>query len=172
MFGGIATHGKILVFGSARAKGEIHVLDLRAGKFVRSIQYAGDQGQAADVAGIALSEDGSIYVADPSGGRIRRFTAFGVETEGIVGPRSVRIPRDRRGIPAIPRGLVFDGMHRLWVSCGDRPWVHGLQVYDREGRYLASAKSFGEQGKSFGPASGLTERAGQILVADSGNNCI
>jgi sugar lactone lactonase YvrE len=65
-------------------------------------------------AGLAIDGSGSVYIADTSGGTIRR-----VDTSGIISTLEIR---DANGVAAqlrltgVPTGLAFDPSGRLWVS--------------------------------------------------------
>ena len=149
----------------------IRVFDLEDRRIASRFSFEGEGGGYADVGGIALAPDSSLYVPDTHGGCVRRFSLFGNEAERIGAP-SGAVPRDRRGILAHPRAVCVDSQERVWVASGDRPWVHGLQVFAKDGRYLMSAAAFGERERAFGPALGLCAALDRIWVADHGNDCI
>lgn len=129
-----------------------------------------DEGYV-DVGGIALARDSSLWVPDTQGHRVRRISLFGNESGGIGLPKKA-VPRDRRGLLVHPRAVAVDASDHLWVCCGDRSWVHGLQVFDTSGRLVRSVASFGRREASFGPATGLCVFEDRVWVADCGNDAV
>ncbi|MFQ5504608.1 MAG: hypothetical protein ACE5F1_07420 [Planctomycetota bacterium] len=170
MFGGITARGRLLVLAHAGSRGEVFVWDLAEAARRNHFTYEGQGGGYADAGGVALSRDSTLYLADTRNSSVRCFSLFGQELAQIGGPCG--IPRDRRGLLAHPRALCLDRHERLWVTCGDRPWVHGLQVFDRDGSFLFSAMAFGERNRSFGPSLGLCRIEEEVWVADTGNLCL
>jgi DNA-binding beta-propeller fold protein YncE len=85
------------------------------------------QGELAKPTGIAVDQDGNVFVADTLNDRIQVFDADGnfVRAFGKAG--------DGPGYFARPKGLAIDGDGHLWVADAvqDR-----LQVYTAEGRLL------------------------------------
>ncbi len=172
MFGGIATKGRLLALARGAARGEIRVYDLADSTLRSRFSYGGTEGGWADAGGIDLDEEGRIFVADTAGGRLRIFSSFGHEVGGFGLPEEASRPRDLKGMLAYPRSVVRDGTGRLWITCGDRPWVHGLQVFDAQGRFLSSLEAFGDRSRSFGPALDLTLFGEDVWVADTGNDAL
>lgn len=161
----------MLVVADAAGAGEVYVFDLDDRRVASRFTFAGLDDQGADVGGIALGEDSSLYVPDTRGCCVRRFSLFGNEA-GCIGRREGAVPRDRRGLLAHPRAVCFDSKERLWVACGDRPWVHGLQIFERDGSFVHSVPAFGRRQRAYGPALGLCRQGSEIWVADAGNNCL
>ena len=171
MFGGIAARQRLLVVADCSGEATVRVFDLEDRRIASRFSFEGEGGGYTDVGGIALAPDSSLYVPDTHGGHVRRFSLFGNEVQRIGAP-SGAVARDRRGILAHPRAVCVDSQEQLWVACGDRPWVHGLQVFDKAGAYLRSAAAFGERERCFGPALGLCAALDRIWVADHGNDCV
>jgi len=128
--------------------------------------------------GIALGSDGALYVADTGNNAIRRVTAAGVVST-VAGGRGAGY-RDGIVLDAQfngPVGVAVDPSGRIIVAdtYNDR-----IRAIDRGGSVTTIAGS-GQQGLIDGPASeaqfdtpcGIAvDRAGNILVADSGNGVI
>ncbi len=170
MFGGISVRGKVLVLADAAGDGEVFVFDLETRRLAGRFSFGVAAGWS-DAGGIALAEDSSLFIPDTKNGCVRRFSLFGNDA-GVLGRPTGAIARDRRGLLAHPRAVCFDRRERLWVTCGDRAWVHGLQVFGKDGRFVLSAHAFGQRRRTFGPALGLCAFGEQIFVADTGNDCV
>jgi hypothetical protein len=169
VFGGIAARGKILVIADAVQRGEVIVFDLEDARIVSRFHFPGVDGAWPEAGGIALAADSSVWIADAAAHAVRRFSLFGHEV-GRIGLVAGAQPRDRRELVVHPRAVCVDGRQRLWVACGDRPWVHGLQVFAPDGSFVLSAAAFGDRARTFGPASGLCCLGEQVFVADTGND--
>jgi len=169
MFGGIAVRNRLLVVARTRARGELLVVDLDENTVRNRFEF-GDDASTGEAAGVALAADSSVFVADPVNSLVRRFTLFGQELAPIGSPGAQ--PRDRRALPAHPSSVCVDGDERLWVTCGQRPWVHGLQIFAPGGKFVSSVAAFGDRRRTFGPATGLCFDGDFVWVADAGNGCL
>ena len=172
MFGGIAVRGKLLVLASGGMVGRLHVVDLPTRALRSRIDVPSVSGGLVDAGGVAVGEDGSLWLADGAACQVRRFSAFGAELAPIGLTPEKSQPRDRRGLPAQARGIAFDEHGRLWVSSGDRPRVHGLQVFTAAGRFLQSVAAFGERERQFGPGYAIRIWGDRVWLADTGNQCL
>lgn len=108
--------------------------------------------------GIAVDQDGKIFVADSNNRRIQVFNSNGkflysIETGGL------------------PRGIGIDEQNRLYIvdSLG-----HDVSIYDKRGKGTQAMAIFGEQGIEFGQflyPNGMTlGDDGRIYVTDRENN--
>jgi streptogramin lyase len=172
MFGGIALRGKLLVTLSGGLEGEVRVYDLGARRLVRQIPVPPRVAGRVEAGGVAIDADSSFWVADGAACQLRRFNPFGGELEPIGLEPTRSKPRDRRGLPAQARGVALDAHERLWVSGGDRPRVHGLQVFEREGRFVQSIAAFGRREGLYGPAYAVRILEDRVWLADTGNHCL
>lgn len=105
--------------------------------------------------GLAVAEDGRVYVSDGDNRRVQIFTRNGdflsiIDTSGV------------------PRGIAIDSQERLYVV---NAIAHTVDVYDLDGRRLAQ---FGERG--FGPGqfnypnNVSIDGSNRIYVTDRENN--
>lgn len=105
--------------------------------------------------GLAVAEDGRVYVADGNNRRVQIFDQAG-EYEKLI---------DTRGTP---RGLAIDELERLYVADA---LTHTIDVYDLEGKRLSG---FGERG--FGPGQFnfpndvALDARGRIYITDRENH--
>ena len=170
MFGGITAREKLLVVADAAGSGQVQVFDLEDRRLASRFHFEGAQARV-DVGGIALGEDSSLWIPDTQGHSIRRFSLFGHES-GSFGSPAEAVKRDRRSLVVSPRAVALDSQQRLWVCCGERPWVHGLQVFERDGSFVRSVASRGRREACFGPATGLCIHRERVWVADFGKNAV
>lgn len=166
MFGGISVRGRLLVLSHAAVRAEVLVYALDERRLKNSFCISEDP--KADAGAVVLSEDSRVFVADSRNCCVHVHSVFGQWLGNIGQPPGASRPRDRRGLPSYPKALCLDSRERLWISCGDRPRVHGLQVFSLAGKYLMSPHSFGERTKTFSSPLGLCRIEEQIWVADTG----
>lgn len=134
--------------------------------------------------GLALAVDGSLYVADAGGHRVRRLTfdAGGLATVATLAGSGVAGGADGPGATATlsgPRGLVVAADGSLYVSEGGGHRIRRM-VFDAAGdatvSTLAGTSVAGYAGghggvAKFSTPSGLSrDTTGHIYVADTGNN--
>lgn len=105
--------------------------------------------------GLAVAEDGRVYVSDGNNRRVQVFDAQG-EFQNFI---------DTSGVP---RGIAIDDDERLYVASAV---AHAIDVYDLKGAPIAQ---FGSQG--FGPGQFnfpndiALDRRGRIYITDRENN--
>jgi len=149
--------------------------------------YSGDGGRATDATmnnplGVAVDEQGNLYVADSNNNRVRKIDTHGIITT-FAGTGKAGSSGD--GGPAIkatlndPSGVAFDGNGNLFVmeTGGDR-----IREIDTRGiiTTFAGTGNVGYSGDG-GPAwkaelndpGGIAfDRRGDLYIADRGNACI
>ncbi len=134
---------------------------------------SGDQpGQFSAPRGLAVSPDGTLYVADSRNHRIQRFSAggdfmqawggFGDQTQGSVPGGLFNEPW---GVAVGPDGSVF-------VT---DTWNHRIQKFNANGEFISMWGYFG-QGENlnalWGPRGIAVDSKGNVFVADTGNKRI
>jgi sugar lactone lactonase YvrE len=175
MFGGIQLQRDLLCVGSSDSCGRVLVMDLRHRVVRASWSFRGPDGEFADVGGLCLLPDGHLLVADTLNHLVRRFTLFGQEVGriGVELPAAERpVFRDERGYLLKPNAVAVDAAGHIFVACGDRALIHGVQRFGAQGERPRSLRAFGEPGERFGAPQGLTVGDGKLFIADTYNGCV
>lgn len=146
------------------------------GNFVAAIELPTEDGAGSQPWGLAVSNEGAVYVADTFGWRI---LAFDAELRGLTLSFGERPPFDGRppGPYALfgPRDLAIDSDGNLWVTDTGHSRI---VVYSRAGEYLREIGApFDAEtlGRGSGPAEfsepvGIDiAPTGEIVVADMWN---
>jgi len=166
MLAAMAKRGNLLVLARTLGSVKIQVLDVRRMEWIREFDFRPEPEASVDVGGLAVGEDGRIFLADTSARTVWILNLFGKLLGRIGLPKTASTPRDRRGIPAFPKGLGLDSEERLWVACGERDWVHGLQVFSRTGRLEASIPSLGIRTEVYATPEGISMQEGRVWVTE------
>jgi len=121
----------------AYAGGKLYVTDIgdqsikvfnRAGKLLNKFGQAGSaKGQLLFPNGVAVAENGTIYVADSNNSRVQVFGSGGKSLFSIREASKERL--------RLPRALAIDSLDRLHVVDTLAQQVH---VFDRKGKFLFS----------------------------------
>ena len=168
MLGGISVSGNLLCLTHTDARGSVLLIDLDEKRLASRWSYKGPDGGYADAAGVAMDAAYNIFVADSRNDRVRRFSPFGKEYRCLGSPperASGAASRDRRGVLDHPHaGAIHDEI--VYVACGERKLVRGVQRFDLKGRALRHLASFGESEGRFGAPRGVCAGEFGIYVAD------
>ncbi|MBI3753280.1 MAG: 6-bladed beta-propeller [Deltaproteobacteria bacterium] len=140
----------------------VQVFD-KDGGFLYSFGRDGSQdGELSYPLGIALDNQGRVFVADSGNSRISVFTTDGIflDTIGSKG--------DGQGQFRDPTGIAVSLDGKVWVTDTGN---NRVQVFDSQWNYLASIGSGGSERDKFSNPTGIAvDPAGRIVVVDSGNN--
>jgi DNA-binding beta-propeller fold protein YncE len=153
------------------AADNIYVADFRlnnvqqfttCGAFVRTVVESGDSlEELHEPGGLAIDRDGAIWVGDWVSHKLLKYAPDGTWLAAIGG---FGRGEGRFSTPSIWAGA--DGLLYVIDVGNDR-----IQILDAEGNFLAT---FGSEGSAPGqfviPAAVVTDDAGNIYVADLGNN--
>lgn len=107
---------------------EVHVLDKGTGATLATIgKSKGKGGEFGAPVGLALGEDGHLYVSDMTNFRVQELTAEGehVRSYGGLG--------DSPGTLSRPKGVAVDHERRVYVVDAA---FENVQLFDAEGRIL------------------------------------
>jgi len=126
-------------------------------------------GQFNEPWGIAVGPDGTVYVADLWNHRVQQFTADGRFLRAWGGFARVEDPQDQPGTFFGPRGLQVHGDRVYVTDTGNKR----VQVFDREGRFLAAWGGPGiEPGRLDEPVGIAILPDGDLVIADTWNRRI
>jgi uncharacterized protein (TIGR03663 family) len=127
-------------------------------------------GQFQSPQGIAVAEDGSIYVADSLNHRIQKFDRNGQYVASIGGPVGSNQPgffTEPWDVAAAPDGTIYVA----------DTWNHRVQQLSADGTYLngwgaegnTDGQATGNPGVFYGPRGIAIDKDGRVLVSDTGN---
>jgi sugar lactone lactonase YvrE len=174
MFGGLDVRRDLLCVGHSDSKGRVFVVDLKDKLIKNAWIFSGDQ-EFADAGGLCIDSYGHVLVADAHNDLVRRFTLFGKEV-GRIGkpqPGKARLAYvDENGYLEKPNDVAVDAQDQIYVACGDRALVHGVQRFDKQGGASRSFRAFGEPNEKFGAPLGIALGANRLFVADTFNGCV
>nr|MBC7245839.1 6-bladed beta-propeller [Chloroflexota bacterium] len=124
-------------------------------------------GQFNDPKGIAVDEQGNVYVVDTRNHRVQVFDNAGRYVRGW-GRQG-----DGAGEFQEPWGIAVDKGGDVYVA---DTWNHRIQKFDREGRFVKQWGVFGDTGGVlgatdvfYGPRDIEVDGEGKLLVSDTGN---
>lgn len=169
MFGGIAVAKNLLCLAHSEARGKVFLVDLDERRLVSFWEYGPVDGGYADAGGVAMAPDFTIYVADTRNDIVRVFSPFGKEI-GHLGRQPERPPgaarRDRTGVLDRPRAVAWHA-GVVYVACGERKLVRGVQRFSRDGAALGPLRAFGDPESRFGAPRGVYAGGHGVFVADT-----
>ena len=114
-------------------------------------------------AGVAVDDDGNVYVADTSNHRIVKFTGSGayVAQWGSAGSGDLQFQ--------YPTATAIDGDGNIYVSDKSN---HRIQKLDKDGAYVTQWSTGVGDGQQYYPYGIALDSAGNVYVADPYNNRI
>jgi predicted membrane-bound mannosyltransferase/DNA-binding beta-propeller fold protein YncE len=127
-------------------------------------------GQFQSPQGIAVAEDGSIFVADSYNHRIQKFDRTGQFITSIGGPAASNQP----GLFNEPWSVAVAPDGTLYIA---DTWNHRVQHFTADGAYMngwgvegnTGGAATGDPGVFFGPRGIAVDQDGRVLVSDTGN---
>lgn len=143
-----------------------------------------DRGRPYTPAGVTAGDGYELFVCDPEGRAVHRYTIFGSCRDSLRGVKVLdREPRarvaaislpapDRRGVLAEPRAVALDARGNVVVASGGGARVHAVQRFTRDGRYLGSVRAFGCPEETYCGVLGIAHSGHALYVADSGNGAV
>lgn len=137
----------------------------RDGTFLQQVGSFGSQpGQLNEPVGLAVANDGTIYLADTWNGRIQQFLPeffpiFDWRVQAWAGQSINNKPY-----------LATDSLNRVYVT---DPEGYRVLIFTATGDYLARFGKFGADVNSFGLPNGIAiDGQNNIYIADAGNHRI
>ncbi len=123
-------------------------------------------------AGLAVDEDGRVWVADTPASRVRVFTLFGQEVGGLgierERPAEAFDERDAPGMVRAPTAVLVrgdaDGLALVVGCAGVRR--HAVQVFDEELRLVRSLRPLGDPHARFEDVRRLAARGRLLYVLE------
>ena len=160
----------IVTTGSGELVSENHKISIisRDGKKIRSIDTtsvrSGIRRYKLDPTGVAVDEDGNIYVVDCESHRLSKFNADGklVKTVGGKGGRTGQFDW--------PHGIALSKDNKLFVCDSNN---NRIQVFDTNLKFIGC---FGKEGSGDGefryPIDLTFDPVGDVYVTDRYNHCV
>jgi len=114
--------------------------------------------------GVAVDQQGNVYVVDTSGSRVEKLSATGqlLTTFGQLGPDAASLRR--------PRGIALDAQGNLYIADTAN---HRIQRFSAAGEPLGPWGVIGSgPGEFILPSSLAFDSSGNLYVADTGNHRI
>lgn len=124
---------------------------------------AGSNARFAAPMGLAINDNGEIFVADRNNALIRKISPSGVVN---------KVPGDYAITAIKPSVIALDKVGNIY--CNDVSYSSLYQI-DKSGRRRSLAQSWGTSGNGWmwdQPSGMIVDGQGNIYVADSGNNTI
>ena len=126
--------------------------------------------------GVAVDTAGNVYVADTFYHRIRKITPAGLVSTLAGGTQGYADGTGDEAKFNNPRGVAVDAAGNVYVADG---WNHRIRkitaagvVTTLAGSTQGYADDMGAAAEFFGPNGVAVDAAGNVFVADEGNNCI
>ena len=128
-----------------------------------------EAGQFNTPRGVAVSKDGSLYVADTSNHRIQHLRADGTVLQTWGEFADVTQSEALGGTFNEPWGIALAPDGSVYVA---DTWNHRVQHFSATGEFLNMFGTFGQAETAFdlwGPRSVAVDSQGRVFVADTGN---
>jgi len=179
MHGSLAYHAGVLYVGRHEKTARIAAFDLDGRALRQGFEFRDAGAGRSAAAGIAVDGDHLLWVADTPASRVRGFTLFGREVEGVgaaLRPEDLPSeelharPRDVPGLIVQPIAIAVSGGREdrclVVALAGERR--HGVQVFGPNLEFVTSLRSEGDPRRAFDSVRGVAMRGRNIFVAEGG----
>ena len=149
---------------------------IRVTKFTVDQEYLGEFGRkglayGSDeptsftwISGVALDQDGNVYVADEWQGRVSVFDADGNPLSGFG------VKGEGEGELSGPAGMAFDADDNVWIV---NSFNSRIQKFTKDGQFISGFGAKGDREGEMEMPDGIEIDAnGDLYIADWGNNRI
>ncbi|NOT29664.1 MAG: hypothetical protein HOP15_04350 [Planctomycetes bacterium] len=149
----------------------VHSFDLGGRPLGTSFSFRDAGAGRSAVAGLALDDDRTLWIADTPAGRVRQFSLFGREVGGLGAP-------SERGVEVAPLlpGLVVRPVDVEVQGNRDQGWLaiacagehrHAVQLFDLDFSYRASCAALGDPQRAFRGVCRLAAEGERLYVAEA-----
>lgn len=134
------------------------------GNLVKQIGSKGVQpGQLNAPNGVAVDNNGTMYVTDTGNQRIQVFDKNGKSIKLINGSQDGK----GQSVFVNPRGIGLDDKGNIYVVSN---LTHRMYIFDKDGKQLFTVGGYGEGEKQFSLPNGLfVDERGRVYVTDTTN---
>jgi uncharacterized protein (TIGR03663 family) len=129
--------------------------------------YGAGQGLFVKPAGLAVDQEGNLYVADSGNNRVQKFSPDGIFLAEVGGAGS------GNGQFNEPWGVAVDAQGNVYVA---DTWNHRIQKFDKDLKYVTqwgsptSDLKNPRPGEFWGPRDVAVDAEGNVWVADTGTS--
>ncbi len=154
----------------------VHSFDLGGRALGTSFSFRDARAGRSAVAGLALDDDRSLWIADTPAGRVRQFSLFGREVGGL-GAASEHAPESAPLLPGLvsrPVDVEVQGNRDqgwLAIACGGEQ-RHAVQLFDLDFSYRASCAALGDPQRAFRGVCRLAAHGERLYVAEALARCV
>lgn len=155
MQGSLALHRGLLFVARHARTAHVQAFDLDGRPMPTGFSFRDPRLGRSSASGLAIDDDGRLWIADTPASRVRLFSLFGREVGGL-GISAERAPedfdqRDEPGLVREPVDVLARGdadRLELVVACGGLR-RHAVQVFDEGARLVRSLRPLGDPRQRF-----------------------
>jgi hypothetical protein len=165
--GSLCVRSGVVYVGDHARTATVRAYDLDGRRLEPGFRFGGlDGAGGAAAAGIAVDDDRRVWIADTVGRRVRAFTLFGSELDGLAGAGGAH---DRARCLGAVVDVAAEGVEEgevLLVASGGRR-RHAAQLWRADGTWLASLRPLGDPERRFADVSGVALKGRLAFVCET-----